>query len=211
MNIQDLEIEANNIKNDFLLSSDVKEIRINILNLMYYYYQSESEYNALYNNFLSLAPELVNLSSGMYQLEESIKLNKISIKGYILESEFVLDLNRVNITEFSLEELKEYVIQYSSSMNKRLDDISLGIKLYEMLENLDDIKNGEIKYLINGLEEIFNQKLSDLDLLERPLLNNLYNQLISETNVMFNKQVLDNKIRGYLVSIINFVFGFYMN
>ena len=37
-------------------------------------------------NFITSASELVKLSEDMYQVEKSIKLNKISLKGYILDS-----------------------------------------------------------------------------------------------------------------------------
>lgn len=211
MNIQNLEIEADNIKNDFLLSDDVKELRINILNLMYYYYQSENEYNVLFNDFSSLAPEFVNLSNGIYQIEDSIRLNKVSIKGYILESEFVSNLNMANIKEFTLEELKGYISNYSNGADTNLSDISLGIKLYEMLESLERIKNGEIEFLTNGLESIMNKNMKDLDLSEREVLNNAYNQLINEVNDMFSRNVLDNNSRGYLINIINTVFSYHMN
>ena len=36
--------------------------------------------------FITKANELVELSENMYQIEKTIKLNKISLKGYILDS-----------------------------------------------------------------------------------------------------------------------------
>lgn len=63
----------NNINNNIL------EMRANLKKIK----------NTINNNlvtFLTRAAELVEMSENMYQIEKTIKLNKISLKGYILDS-----------------------------------------------------------------------------------------------------------------------------
>ena len=57
-------------------------------------------------HFINSASELVELSEDMYQVERTIKLNKISLKGYILDSPCCKLLEENSISNYSIEELK---------------------------------------------------------------------------------------------------------
>lgn len=68
------------------------------------------KYNEKYNNilyeFLMKASELVGLSKDLYQIEETIILNQISLKDYVLNSAICNYLKRNHIENYSIEELK---------------------------------------------------------------------------------------------------------
>lgn len=82
------------------------ELVENINTLYNLYVENENNFTNILNIFYNNVYDLVNLSNGKYQIENTIKLNKVSIKGYILESDFVKHLNNINIKEFKLNELK---------------------------------------------------------------------------------------------------------
>lgn len=69
-------------------------------------------------NFITKATELIELSYGEFQIERTLKLNKISLKGFILESPCCLSLSMNNIINYSLQELKNYFVQYQNSFNE---------------------------------------------------------------------------------------------
>lgn len=54
--------------------------------------------------FITKASELVELSEDMYQIERTIKLNKISIKGYLLDSPCCNFLKENNINNYTIED-----------------------------------------------------------------------------------------------------------
>ena len=51
-------------------------------------------------NFITKANDLVDLSEDDYQIEKSLLLNKISLKGYVLDSELCLQLHENNVIDF---------------------------------------------------------------------------------------------------------------
>ena len=62
-------------------------------------------------NFITKANELVELSEDDYQIEKTLMLNKISLKGYVLDSDLCNKLSENNINDYSINELKNYIIQ----------------------------------------------------------------------------------------------------
>ena len=56
--------------------------------------------------FITKANELVELSEDMYQIERTIKLNKISLKGYLLDSPCCAFLKENNVEDYTIEDLK---------------------------------------------------------------------------------------------------------
>ena len=60
-------------------------------------------------NFINKANKLVELSEYDYQIERTLKLNKISLKSYVLDSPCCISLNDNNITDYTIDELKESI------------------------------------------------------------------------------------------------------
>ena len=69
-------------------------------------------------NFITNASELVELSEDDYQIEKTIKLNKISLKSYILDSPCCSSLQENNITNYSAEELKKILLNMKKYIMK---------------------------------------------------------------------------------------------
>ena len=117
---------------------DKKEI-INSINELYNYHMDfENVFMNYLSRFYNEAEKLVTLSNGKYQIEKNIKLNKISIKGYILDSDII---KKFNLDEFRLFELKQYL------NNIKSDDkynIMVAIKLYEILDNMEQVELNQI-------------------------------------------------------------------
>lgn len=67
--------------------------------------------------FITQASELVKLSDDDYQIERTLKLNKISLKGYVLDSECCVQLNDNNVTDYSIEDLKKFLEEYEKLFN----------------------------------------------------------------------------------------------
>ena len=51
-------------------------------------------------NFITKANELVELSEDDYQIEKTLMLNKISLKGYVLDSDLCNQLSKNNINDY---------------------------------------------------------------------------------------------------------------
>ena len=78
----------------------------------------QDEINNKMFNFITNANQLVELSKDDYQIEKTIKLNKISLKSYILDSPCCSSLQENNITNYSAEELKKILLNMKKYIMK---------------------------------------------------------------------------------------------
>ena len=68
-------------------------------------------------NYYKTITDICNERNDVYKkfkVEEIILLNKISLKGFILDSSCCINLNMNNIINYSIQELKAYLMQYEN-------------------------------------------------------------------------------------------------
>ena len=76
------------------------------------------DFNSTLSKFVIEASNLVELSEDDYQIEKSFQLNKISLKGYVLESSCCVILKDKGFNDYSIDELKGYLVQYENQYNE---------------------------------------------------------------------------------------------
>ena len=89
--------------------NNIENIGVEILEIFTEKQKYDEKYNNLMFSFVTKAYELVDLSEDLYQLEHTIKLNQISLKDYILNSEICNFLKNNNINNYSIEDLKGFI------------------------------------------------------------------------------------------------------
>ena len=131
--------------------------------------------------FITKANELVELSEDVYQIEKSIKLNKISLKEYILDSPCCLFLKESNISDYTINELKNYLVRYEKSSNEDCTSYYLALSLYELLEEIEKTVDNKISIEIDKISELTNaiRKIKNIDSSEYEYL---YNEIKNELN-----------------------------
>lgn len=180
------------------------ELIENINTLYNIYIEHENNFTELLSNFYSNVDDLVKLSNGKYQVEKTIKLNKVSIKGYILESDFVKQLN---IPDFKLDQLKSYLIQ---SQSEHKEDVLIAIQLYELLDQMEKIERDEINDIIDYIQLItnltFRSKLS-----QKINMSEIYNSLTSKISEYENNNMINEELKNKFIDCLNFLFNYYIN
>jgi hypothetical protein len=161
--------------------------------------------------FVTNATELVELSEDMYQIEKTIKLNKISLKGYVLDSPCCLLLKENNISNYSIDELKEYLTRYESSSNLDCSPYYLALSLYNLLEEIEQLVDNKINLEIDKISELSN-KINNV----KDVTSNEYQKIYSEikndlNNYCLNQKKLDDKSYKVCTQIINDIFNFYIS
>ena len=183
------------------------ELVENINTLYNLYVENENNFTNILNIFYNNVYDLVNLSNGKYQIENTIKLNKVSIKGYILESDFVKHLNNINIKEFKLNELKKYLIQTQNENNEHL---LLAIKLYELLDQLEIIEKNEIDDLIDYIQIITGISIRN-KLTNKDELAVIYNLLSNKIGEYEKNKLIDENLKNRFLDCLNVLFNYYIN
>lgn len=161
-------------------------------------------------NFITKANELVELSEDDYQIEKTLMLNKISLKGYVLDSDLCNQLSKNNINDYSINELKNYIIQYNKSSNTDYSQYLLALSLYEIIEDIENQVDSKIELEINELSYII-KSIRDMKKTDKTNYENLYYNFKIQLENCFKENKLDEKSYGICIQILNDIFNFYIN
>ncbi len=167
-------------------------MNINEINVRIFNYNNEC--NNLYKEFMDNCYNLVDISKGNYQVKENVKLNKIHLKDYIFNSNLYKSMDRNNVT---IGDLKEYIDEYDKFNNTNSEDIKLALKLYEILDKMEDTINNKIEFEIDSISK-YVPHIVDIKTCEVYDYDDLYNKLIVGQ---------DDDIKN----IINDIFNYYSN
>ena len=161
-------------------------------------------------NFITKANELVELSEDDYQIEKTLMLNKISLKGYVLDSDLCNKLSENNINDYSINELKNYIIQYEKSFDTDYSQYLLALSLYELIEDVEKQVDSKIELEISKLSNII-QSISNIKNTDKTNYENLYYNFKSQLDDCFKENKLDEKSYGICIQILNDIFNFYIS
>ena len=161
-------------------------------------------------NFITKANELVELSEDDYQIEKTLMLNKISLKGYVLDSDLCSQLSENNINDYSINELKNYIIQYEKSFNTDYSQYLLSLSLYELIEDIEEQVDSKIELEISELSNII-KNISDIKNTDKTNYEKLYYNFKSQLDDCFKENKLDEKSYGICIQKLNDIFNFYIS
>lgn len=190
--------------------NDVSNVKSKILEIFNEKQLADEKYHNVLFTFLTNAYELVELSKGLYQIEHNIKLNQISLKDYILNSEICIWLKENNISNYKIEDLKMFMSKYEKQTNKDISVYKLALELYEKLEEMKNIENTKIKNELTKISTL----LTDLDKIksiEKANYQILYNDLLQQIKTKYlDTNLIDEKAKNYFMEILNDIFSYYL-
>lgn len=190
--------------------NNIENIGVEILEIFTEKQNYDEKYNNLMFSFVTKAYELVDLSEDLYQLEHTIKLNQISLKDYILNSEICSFLKNNNINNYSIEDLKDFMQKYENQNISDITSYKLALELYEKLDEIKNIENAKIDYEINRMSNIL-EDISNVENIDKDKYQDLYNRLLEQIKVKYlDNNLIDDKINNYVVLILNDIFNYYL-
>ena len=186
MNIEEY---IDNIKNSNLKKS-IKNKRLLITNTKLV---KDKMYNEKESDIKKFIIEF-NMSGLEYDIEPKINRMIILLKGDILNSDFCKMLESKNI-EFTADELLNYIHSAEFSNGDNLDDVKLNIKLYKLLENINE-KNINLKsILLNTINVILEKNYDKID-------SNEFNIITKE---LVQNNTLDELTFKYILEFYNYI------
>ena len=157
--------------------------------------------------FIQDANEMVTVSDGSFQIDDSLEYNKIALKGNILESDLVKELNSKGIKDFTPEDLRTIHIPfYEQEHNIKLIETSLAIKLYEQIENIEKINQNKIEILHKNLKYILGK-----DIITKTIKKNNIEEAMNKIDELHTKNILDLKTKNIILQILNQLLNYYQN
>lgn len=161
--------------------------------------------------FITKANELVELSEDMYQIERTIKLNKISLKGYLLDSPCCTFLKENNIKDYTIEDLKNYLVKYEQLNNEDCSKYYLAVSLFELLENIENLVEDKIDLEISKIFEL-TPLINDIDKTNLNDYERLYNDIKKDINNKYlNQNLIDDKSFDTCMRFVNDIFNFFIS
>lgn len=186
MNIEEY---IDNIKNSSLEES-IKNKRLLIINTKIV---KDKMYNEIESDIKNFIIEF-NMSGLEYDIEPKISHMIILLKGDILNSDFCKMLKSKNI-EFTADELLDYIHSAELNNGDNLDDVKLNIKLYKLLENINE-KNVNLKsILLNTINVILEKNYDKID-------SNEFNII---TKGLVQNNILDELTFKYILEFYNYI------
>ena len=186
MNIEEY---IDNIKNSNLKKS-IKNKRLLITNTKLV---KDKMYNEIESDIKKFIIEF-NMSGLEYDIEPKINRMIILLKGDILNSDFCKLLESKNI-EFTADELLNYIHSAEFNNGDNLDDVKLNIKLYKLLENINE-KNINLKsILLNKINVILEKNYDKID-------SNEFNIITKE---LVQNNTLDELTFKYILEFYNYI------
>lgn len=186
MNIEEY---IDNIKNSSLEES-IKNKRLLIINTKLV---KDKMYNEIESDIKNFIIEF-NMSGLEYDIEPKISHMIILLKGDILNSDFCKMLKSKNI-EFTADELLDYIHSAELNNGDNLDDVKLNIKLYKLLENINE-KNINLKsILLNTINVILEKNYDKID-------GNEFNIITKE---LVQNNILDELTFKYILEFYNYI------
>lgn len=174
------------------------------------------KYNQIINqkiyNLISKAKELEEASDDDYELQKTLEDNKIFLRGYILESNVPTMLEEVNQTNYSMDQLRDFMKNYEKqNPNEYFYSYYLAFDLYNMIDEVKEIVNQKMDCEMDLFNElnISTDGLSDISKNEyESFYNEIKDKLSSE---LLNKNLIDDKIFNLCIQILNDIFNFYIS
>lgn len=172
--------------------------------------KADEKLTTLIDDFLTKAHELVTLSNDLYQIEKTIRLNKISLKDYLLNSEICKYLEETNNVFYTLNDLKRYITTYEKVNNMELTSYTMAINLYEELEKIEKLEDRKIEYELEKLIP-FIKELEKLKTLTSDY-QTLYNSCLNNLKIVYlDKGLISQSNYQYLRYILADIFNYYEN
>lgn len=186
MNIEEY---IDNIKNSNLKKS-IKNKRLLIINTKLV---KDKMYNEIESDIKKFIIEF-NMSGLEYDIEPKINRMIILLKGDILNSDFCKMLESKNI-EFTADELLNYIHDAEFNNGDNLDDVKLNIKLYKLLENINE-KNINLKSILLNTINVILEKIYD------KIDGNEFNIITKE---LVQNNTLDELTFKYILEFYNYI------
>lgn len=160
--------------------------------------------------FITQASELVELSDDDYQIERSLKLNKISLKGYVLDSKCCIELNNNNISTYSIDELKSYLKQYERNANDDYSKYFLALSLYENIEKIENLVDTKINLEITKISE-FIPNINSINELDKNNLEKFYYEQKNIIDELYRSNTIEEKSYNICIQFLNDIFNYYIS
>lgn len=209
MDIEKLKKQIEIYKQDNTLTDNIKSIRISIINTAIQRIEGYQLYTQTLYQFLQSGNELVELTDDLYQIEKTLELNRISIKGMILDSNLCKWLDQAGI-KYTLTDLRKYLNEQYNNENIDVEVINKEINLYETIDNLIRFENNQIDQMASLIGNIINDNVLLKRIKNKNIIHENKSNVVNKISNLLKDEVLDLFTHKLLENMVSQIFNNYL-
>lgn len=228
MSIEQIQIEIQKIGNNSNLTSEEKISRIKMYQTLLETVIQETKYNEQVYKFIQDASKMENISSGSYQIQDTLDYNKQALRENILESDLVKELNEKGIEDFTLGDLRTvYSATYEQEHGVSLTETNLAMELYSQIETIEKTEQRQMEIVSRNLGDLLGKdiisKTSEkntiqsngkavielTDKTEEQLQADYQKAMAKIDELYVNEGILDLQTKNITTQMLNQLFNYY--
>lgn len=176
-------------------------------------YKKVQEFDQIINNkllnFVTNCIVFEKTSNHKYEIQKNIKLNKIYLQGYVLDSPVCKYLKEKYKHNYSINELHEFINLYEKESGSDFVSYHDALNLFEDANELEELVDNKIEYEINVVKG-FTNKILSIDSIEKSkyqvLFDDIENTII---NYYFKSSLINGDCLKLIIMIVNDIFNYF--
>lgn len=207
MNVEEIYYMIQSLNSDVNLNEEKKNIRLAVYQALLYFVDGKNKLNSLMKDIIGYGQELEKKSNYEFFLNQDLEKTRIMLKGYILNSRFISELDKKGIKNYTFRDIQKYLQQYIKATGDTIDDVALAVNLYTLVRDYKSKMDNIYDKVKNTLSEVFGEEM----LTNSGDISFKYQCIKERIERMNGRELFDERSNELLNALLNELFGYYLN
>lgn len=207
MNVEEIYYMIQSLNRDVNLNEEKKNIRLAVYQALLYFVDGKNKLNSLMKDIIGYGQELEKKSNYEFFLNQDLEKTRIMLKGYILHSRFISELDKKGIKNYTFRDIQKYLQQYIKATGDTIDDVALAVNLYTLVRDYKSKMDNIYDKVKNTLSEVFGEEM----LTNSGDISFKYQCIKERIERMNGRELFDERSNELLNALLNELFGYYLN
>ena len=207
MNVEEIYYMIQSLNRDVNLNEEKKNIRLAVYQALLYFVDGKNKLNSLMKDIIGYGQELEKKSNYEFFLNQDLEKTRIMLKGYILHSRFISELDKKGIKNYTFRDIQKYLQQYIKATGDTIDDVTLAVNLYTLVRDYKSKMDNIYDKVKNTLSEVFGEEM----LTNSGDISFKYQCIKERIERMNGRELFDERSNELLNALLNELFSYYLN
>lgn len=207
MNVEEIYYMIQSLNRDVNLNEEKKNIRLAVYQALLYFVDGKNKLNSLMKDIIGYGQELEKKSNYEFFLNQDLEKTRVMLKGYILHSRFISELDKKGIKNYTFRDIQKYLQQYIIATGDTIDDVALAVNLYTLVKDYKSKMNNIYDKVKNTLSEVFGEEM----LTNSGDIRFKYQCIKERIERMNGRELFDERSNELLNALLNELFSYYLN
>ena len=207
MNVEEIYYMIQSLNRDVNLNEEKKNIRLAVYQALLYFVDGKNKLNSLMKDIIGYGQELEKKSNYEFFLNQDLEKTRVMLKGYILHSRFISELDKKGIKNYTFRDIQKYLQQYIKAIGDTIDDVALAVNLYTLVRDYKSKMDNIYDKVKNTLSEVFVEEMltNSGDIIFK------YQFIKERVERMNGRELFDERSNELLNALLNELFSYYLN